>query len=149
MKETTVWGIHAGKTGDAEALFFKKDVIAIGWEKMDDLSKLKANREAFKDALAKAYPEKKPSSIPINAGQLYRFIYEMKVNDLVVYPSKRSREVHMGKITGEYFHDPASERTYPHRRAVKWLKSFPRTTFTQGTLSDRLCYEPLSSQELR
>jgi hypothetical protein len=30
MKETTVWGIHAGKTGDAEALFFKKDVVAIG-----------------------------------------------------------------------------------------------------------------------
>ena len=65
MKEITVWGIHAGKTGDAESLFFKNDVIAIGWEKVDDLSKLKANREAFKEAVAKAYPDKKPSSIPI------------------------------------------------------------------------------------
>lgn len=134
MKETTVWGIHAGKTGDAESLFFKKNVIAIGWEKMDDLSKLKANREAFKDAVAKAYPDKKPNSIPNNAGQLYRFIHEMKVNDLVVYPSKRNREVHIGKIAGEYMYDQTFEKTYPHRRAVKWLKSFPRTNFTQGAL---------------
>lgn len=134
MKEITLWGIHAGKTGDAESLFFKKNVIAVGWAKVDDLSKLKANREAFKEAVAKAYPEKKPNSIPNNAGQLYRFIHEMKANDLVVYPSKRSREVHIGRITGEYFHDPSDEKTYPHRRAVTWLKSFPRTTFTQGAL---------------
>lgn len=134
MAEMTVWGIHAGKTGDAENLFFKKDVIAIGWDRMDDLSKLKANREAFKDAVAKAYPDKKHSSVPINAGQLYRFIHEIRVNDLVVYPSKRTREVHIGKITGDYFYDQASEKTYPHRRSVMWIKSFPRTNFTQGAL---------------
>lgn len=134
MKEITVWGIHAGKTGDAESLFFKKDVIAIGWAKVDDLSKLKANRDAFKEAVAKAYPENKPNSIPNNAGQLYRFIHEMKVNDLVVYPSKRSREIHIGRITGDYSYNPVDEKTYPHTRAVKWLKYFPRTAFTQGAL---------------
>ena len=46
-KEKTFWGIHAGKTGDAETLFEKKNVVAIGWEKMGDLSRLKT-REAFK-----------------------------------------------------------------------------------------------------
>lgn len=134
MKEITVWGIHAGKTGDAESIFLKKNVIAIGWDKMEDLSKLIDNRETFKDAVAKAYPEKKPSSIPITAGQLYRFIHEMHINDLVVYPSKRTREVHIGKVTGEYTYDQSSEKTYPHRRSVQWIKSFPRTNFTQGAL---------------
>jgi hypothetical protein len=28
--EITIWGIHAGRTGDAEALFLKKNGIAIG-----------------------------------------------------------------------------------------------------------------------
>jgi restriction system protein len=37
-KEKTFWGIPAGQTGDAESLFDKKNVIAIGWEKMGDLS---------------------------------------------------------------------------------------------------------------
>jgi restriction system protein len=32
-KEITVWGIHAGRTGDAYTLFLKKNVIAIGWER--------------------------------------------------------------------------------------------------------------------
>ena len=29
-KDTAIWGIHAGKTGDADALFLKKHVTAIG-----------------------------------------------------------------------------------------------------------------------
>lgn len=99
MNDTTVWGIHAGKTGDADMLFLKKNVIAIGWEKMGDLSKLKANRDDFKDAMVKAYPEAKSNAIPIMAGQPYRFVHEIKVNDIAVYPSKRNREVHIGRIT--------------------------------------------------
>lgn len=134
MKETTVWGIHAGRTGEAESLFLKKDMIAIGWEKIGDLSKLKANRDAFKEAITKAYPDTKSNAIPILAGQPYRFIHEMKVNDIVIYPSKRSREVHIGKITGEYVYSLTAEMNYPHRRSVKWLKTFPRTNFTQGAL---------------
>lgn len=44
-KETTIWGIHGGKSGDADTLFLKKDVIALGWSKIPDLGKLKADRE--------------------------------------------------------------------------------------------------------
>jgi len=38
-KEITVWGIHGGKTGDADTLFLKKNVIALGWSEAGDLSK--------------------------------------------------------------------------------------------------------------
>jgi hypothetical protein len=55
-KEITVWGIHAGKTGAADSLFLKKNFIAIGWRKMGDLSKLHAEREAFKAKVAESYP---------------------------------------------------------------------------------------------
>jgi len=84
MKEVTVWGIHAGRTGDADTLFLKENVVALGWDEMSDLSKLKANRETFKNAIMKAYPDKKLGAIPIDAGQLYRFVYEMKVNDFII-----------------------------------------------------------------
>src|SRR6202789_410383 len=39
------------------------------------------------------------------------------------YPSKFDREVHFGRIEGEYFYDPQGSPSYPNRRAVKWLKS--------------------------
>jgi len=30
-QERTLWGMHAGRLGDADSLFLKKGVIAIGW----------------------------------------------------------------------------------------------------------------------
>jgi restriction system protein len=59
---------------------------------------------------------------------------EVKVGDLVVYPSKRDRNVHIGEITGACRHDPSREPSYPNQRPVKWLKALPRTHFTQGAL---------------
>lgn len=47
-KDVSIWGIHAGKTGDADSLFLKKNCVAIGWTKMGDLTKLAADRDTFK-----------------------------------------------------------------------------------------------------
>lgn len=133
-KDTAIWGIHAGKTGDADTLFLEKHFIAVGWMKMGDLSKLKADREAFKVRVTEAYPDKKPGAIPNNAGQLFRFIHEMKQGDWVVYPSKQNRQIHLGRIEGDYRFDPKTEPGYPHLRAVTWIKTVPRTHFSQGAL---------------
>ena len=133
-KETTMWGIHGGRTGDADSYFLKKNVVAIGWAKVGDLGKFKSTREAFRDAVAAAYPEKKPGSVPVNAGQLYRFVHEMSVGDLIVYPSRTDRQIHIGRVEGPYRYDPNTEPTYPQGRPVKWLASFPRTKFSQGAL---------------
>lgn len=132
--EATVWGIHGGKTGDADALFLKKNYIAIGWAKMGDLGKLAADREAFKLRVVEAYPDKKPGAIPNNAGQTFRFVHEIKVGDIVVYPSQRDHKIHLGKVTGAYRYEPSIEESYPNLRPVKWLKELPRTDFTQGAL---------------
>jgi restriction system protein len=112
----------------------KKNIVAVGWAKVGDLSKLKPDREAFKKAVASAFPDKKPGAIPNNAGQLYRFVHEMNPGDLVVYPSKRDRQVHIGRVEGPYHYDPALEPGYPNHRPVKWLSVIPRTRFSQGAL---------------
>lgn len=134
MKETTIWGIHGGRTGDADSLFLKKNCVAIGWAKMGDLSKITPDRDGFKTAVAKTYPDAKPGAIPNNAGQLYRFVHEIQVGDLIVYPSKRDRQIHIGSVEGKYRYDPSVEEGYPNLRSVKWLKALPRTNFTQGAL---------------
>lgn len=132
--EPNLWGIHAGKSGDADTLFFKKHCVALGWHRIGDLSSIKPDREAFKAKVAETYPEKKPGAIPNNAGQLFRFVHEMKQGDIVVYASKRDRQIHLGRVEGDYEYDPKTEPGYPHLRAVKWLKAVPRTHFSQGAL---------------
>lgn len=132
--EPNLWGIHAGKTGDADTLFLKKHCIAIGWTRIGDASTIKPDRESFKAKVAALYSDAKPGAIPNYAGQLFRFVHEMKPGDLVIYPSKRDRQVHLGRIEGGYEYDAKSEIGYPHRRKVTWLKDVPRTHFSQGAL---------------
>jgi restriction system protein len=133
MSEQTMWGIHAGHTGDADSLF-KKGYIAIGWEEMGDMSSIKADREAFKAAVAKTYPQASPASVANQAGQIFRFVCEMKPGDMVVYASKHFRKVHIGRIEGPYCYDPKLSSGYPNLRKVTWLKEVPRTAFSQGAL---------------
>jgi restriction system protein len=132
--EPTIWGIHAGKTGDADSLFLKQGYVAIGWQQLGDLRAIPPDRDAFKAAVAACYPQGKPGAYPVYAGQLYRFVYEMKAGDLVVYPSKHDQRVHIGRVDGDYKYDPNLEAGYPHLRAVKWLRSLPRSQFSQGAL---------------
>ncbi len=124
-------GHPRGEDGDAESLFEQKNVVAIGWEKMGDLSRFKT-RDEFKKRYEQVYPGTKPGAIPVSAGQLFRFVHEMKVRDKVIFPLKRTAEIHLGRVTGEYTYNPS--QSYPNLRSVEWLKKLPRTTFSQGAL---------------
>lgn len=134
VTEKIIWGIHAGKTGDADNLFLKHNVIALGWLEMGDVTSLPPDREAFKTRLMEVRPDRKRGYYPNAAGQIYRFIHEAKIGDLIVYPSKRDRQIHIGEITGSYLYNNKDTNGYPQHRAVKWLKSFTRRRFSQGAL---------------
>mgnify|MGYP004532853775 CR=1 FL=1 len=127
--EKKIWGIH---TKD-DNLFLKDNLIAIGWHEMGDLSKIEANRDAFKEKYTATYPDAKKGSIATGAGMLYRFCHEAQVGDYVVFPSKINREVNIGVVEGEYIYD-SSQPDYVQTRKVKWLKHLPRTVFSQGAL---------------
>lgn len=133
-EDQVLWGIHAGKTGDADSLFFQKNLIAIGWPEIGDLNKVAANREAFKTHYASIFPGAKAGGVRASAGQLYRFVHEMKAGDLVAYPAKQTKTIHIGRITGAYIHAPSTSKSYPNQRSVQWLKGIPRSHFSQGAL---------------
>jgi restriction system protein len=132
--ETIIWGIHAGRTGNADTLFLQKGYIALGWNKIGDLRNLEPNRDAFKDVVAEVFPAFKPGAIPVAAGQLFRFANVLSPGDMVVYRSKTNGKIHIGEITGEYDYRPDIEPGYPHVRSTKWLKSVDPKSATQGAL---------------
>jgi restriction system protein len=84
MGEKTIWGVHMDWSLELEPI--EQGYIAIGWDKLGDLSKIAPTREAIKVAIAIAYPDKKPGAIPVDAGTLFRFTHEMTQGDFVVYP---------------------------------------------------------------
>jgi len=103
---------------------------------MPDLTSLPSDREVYKERLRQAYPSAKAGAIRVWAGQLFRFVHEVNIGDLVVYPSKVDKRIHIGRIKGEYHHVPSPGHDYANRRSVDWLNDFPRAAFTQGALCE-------------
>jgi len=134
-EERPIWGIHMRK-GHAERPI-KDGFVAIGWSSMGDLSKLPANREAFKKVVASTYPLLKPGAVPVVAGTLFKFACEMQIGDLVVYPSKVDRMVNLGTIQSNYEFRPSwSDADGPNRRSVRWVRQIARADFSQGALHE-------------
>jgi len=134
MEDMKIWGIHAGSQGEGDSLFLNKNKprIAIGWSEVGDLAEISADREKYKERFSATYPTIKKGAIPTLAGVLFRFVNEMQIGDFVVYPSKMDRQIHIGKIIGNYTY--VSDNKYSNTRSVEWLKNIPRTKFSQGAL---------------
>ncbi|MCI4678146.1 restriction endonuclease [Rhodoblastus acidophilus] len=130
-----IWAVRAGGDSEADPLFIENGQIAVSFrDANEDLSALPAQRAAFKDVFARAEGEAKPGAIPVQAGQLFRFVHEMKVGDRVIYPRKIDRTLMWGEISTPYMYDRSGNPDFPHRRGVRWLASLSRDVFSQGAL---------------
>jgi restriction system protein len=123
------WGFHIYASGDA---LVKQGQIALGWHEMGDLSLITPTREAFKATVRDVYGDK-PSNIN-SAGQLFRFVHQMKLGDIVVYRSKVDKLIRIGRVKGAYDYKPSLNAEYCNLREVEWLKIVPSTQFSQGAL---------------
>lgn len=129
-----MWGLHMAEI-PAEAPVEGK-FIGISWDQMGDLSALSADRDAFKSQFRTVFPKEKAGAVPVKAGVLFRFANEMRIGDVVIYPSKPDRMVYFGVITGDYKFHPDRVHQYPHRRPVKWVAQLPRANFSQSALHE-------------
>ena len=123
------WGFHIFASGDS---LVKQGHVALGWPDMGDLSEIAPTREAFKAMVREVYGDK-PSNTN-SAGQLFRFVHEMKLGDIVVYRSKVDKQIRIGRVTGAYEYKPSLNAEFCNLRAVEWLKTVPGTLFSQGAL---------------
>jgi restriction system protein len=132
--ERAVWGIHM--EWDDGTTPREATGIAIGCPALGDLSTLPSSREAFKGAYTKAYPTEKPGAVPVKAGMLFRFAKEIRVGDLMVYPSKFDKTVNIGLVASDYRFSPSTSPEYPHRRTVDWKAHLPRPQFSKPALEE-------------
>lgn len=129
-----IWGIHNAKR---EIDFVDAGFVAIGWNALGrDLREIGDDRDDVKAALAEAYPDAKPRAIPVWAGILLRFAFEMRLDDLIVHPSKADSTLSFGRIASGYRFEPSAP-SHRHRRDVEWLE----TDVPRAALSESARYE--------
>jgi len=94
MNKNQLWMVRAGSGAFLIEEFLTKNIVSIGWNETGDLSTVE-NVDMIKKLLQENYPEYKKVQININAGQVYRFLFEFKKGDCVMTynPSERGLKV--------------------------------------------------------
>ncbi len=125
------------------------DQIIIGWAEADGLLDTSLTWEQFRQIVRAAYYSEEPTlrKAGAAAGHMWRFIRDMKSDDLVVVPY--GPEFFVAQIVGPAIFDPKKvEHDSAYRRSVQWLnakKGIPRQLArsallsrmkTQGTTAD-------------
>jgi restriction system protein len=132
MKSKSTWMVRAEVGGKYFEDFKSKSIVAIGWLELGDMSPLK-NREAFSQAVAKAYPEMKKMQVAVSAGQTYRFVREIKVGDRVLTYDPSGRVYLVGTINSDYFYEPSLIEGDPNCRRVTWEGEVSRDMLSVST----------------
>lgn len=131
-KEVNVWGFH--NPIEHEEKLINSGTMSMSWKELKNLEKIvPKTREGFNKFYDEIYPSSSKQSRAQSVGQLYRFVYEVKIGDYIIFPTKYNRMVNIGQVTGEYFYDEKEEH-FVNKRNVKWIKILPRTAFSQGAL---------------
>jgi restriction system protein len=128
-----MWGIHNDALG---AELVEVGFISIGWEEMADLRTIGDDRTLMKRAVELAYPDAKPGAVPVWAGVLLRFAFDMQVGDVIVAPYRADSTLNFGVVDGPYEHHPEA-RVHPHRRSVRWV----RVGVARGLFPQTVLYE--------
>lgn len=133
--DVNYWFVRTSGGENFENFYFG-NYIAIGWDKLNDISAIKEEKaDTIKKHVEKLYPyESKPGSI---ASQIIWFVCEMKPGDYILIPGANCDRIAFGVITSDiYVYEPsATERLdaifedteicFLKRRNVEWITSAP------------------------
>ncbi|HEV7921620.1 MAG TPA: restriction endonuclease [Thermoanaerobaculia bacterium] len=114
-----IWMVRAGQGGYV-ADEFARGYIAIGWDRIGDLSNAVTAADV-RAAYLTAYPDAKPGEVGNAVAMIHKFRSTLKRGDHVVSYDRTRREYLVGDIAGDYAYKPGEVRDHPHTRKVEWL----------------------------
>ncbi len=115
------WLVKAGYQGMIADKFRDQKKIAVGWNSLGDFP-ISGDWYTFRAEVKKRLPDDySERRVGAAAGQLWSFVRTMNQGDFVITPIKSTREVLVGKVTGDYKFDPNFDTGYPRTRSVAWF----------------------------
>lgn len=145
--QTTWWGMMAGNDHIADAFFASASVLAMDYladKDEGDLSDLVgASREKvqgrFEQHLLR-HPEPHIKDMGYHAGNIYRFLTELGVGDVVVFrtliPEETRGTVHLVRVVGEYSYHPKARNGFVHQRATQPIATVAGNLLSDGAFAE-------------
>ena len=136
-------------------VFRNNNYIGIGW--FDEINPIQekwdlTDKDFLKEKYREKYKEDANMRVNQNVGQIYRFINDLKIGDIVISPYNKD-ELLIGKITGDLYFEYDNSSPYPWRKKIEWIKDkVNRHSFSQpvqNTLRATLtCFEVKQKEEV-
>lgn len=143
MKNVYVVRAEFGKYTQA---FKENEYVAVGW--FDQVVDASFTRDAIKELHKKKYPNDGNMRMSQNAGQVFRFINDLKIGDIVISPYFNNQLL-VGTIQSDVFYEKDTTSKFYLRRKVKWFaETLDRQTLSipvQNTLRSSLTVFALSN----
>jgi hypothetical protein len=120
------------QAGEYHNEFYFDNFVAIDWNEFSDPKIFEdTDKETVVGLIQKKYPDNKQPGLVYN--QITRFLYKMKIGDVVMIPSENSSHISFGIITSDVHFTQVSETDvdegkcpFIKRRDVKWIKTVSR-----------------------
>lgn len=132
--------------------FERGSYIGIGWFDENPVNWNLLNKDFLKEKYRDKFPDDANMRVNQNVGQIFRFVNEIKVGDIVISPYMDNKLL-IGKIESELYFKDDSTSPYPWRKSVKWNNDkIDRHTLSvplQNTLRSSLtCFNVNSADEI-
>jgi restriction system protein len=132
---------------------FKKDgYIGIGWFQDEPIAIDLKDKDSLKGAYKVLYPDHPSMRMNQNVGQVFRFVNEIKVGDIIISPYN-DNQLLVGTIDSDVYFKKDDSSPYPWRKKVKWFNdTINRHNLSvplQNTLRSSLtCFKVSMSDEI-
>lgn len=127
-----MWKINAGRGSHLASEFLDRQVVAIGWRDAGDFSGL-TSKAAVAGRISAAYPDQTDRQNAVGAGQVWRFLNEVRIDDTVITYDPVERLYHLGVVTGEPRFRPDEIDQLPVQRSVTWQRAVSRDALSPRT----------------
>jgi restriction system protein len=129
MKNT--WMVRAGEGGRLIDEF-AKGYIAVGWQELGDMTKIK-DQDKIRSLYLKKYPNEPKGAIGNSIAMFYKFRSVFEKGEAVISYDTGKREYLVGTIQSEYKYKPGLIGDYPHYREVKWAGRVSRDALSAAS----------------
>jgi hypothetical protein len=114
---------------------YKRDVIAVGWNELGDVSRIRS-REELREKVQRRYGLDARAAAQA-AGSIWSFYHDVAIGHYILCPDKRTRRVYVGRVAGEASYDAAridAACPFRNRRRVDWkaLHKYPEVERVLG-----------------
>ncbi len=149
----SMWMVRAGQGASYIDEFIERNIVAIGWSLAGEIQ-VGDSRAQITSRLVDDYPNMSRGKRAISAGQIFRFLNEIQINDKVISYDPGRRFYHVGEIVGTPHYDELILDELPRIREVKWLGEVARDTIstatknTLGAISTLFLLSPEATEEI-